>query len=414
VPYPLMYGIEQQLVSRPIADIPARVNAELARWTGWPTLKPGARIAVTAGSRGVANIALILRSICDNLKQRGYQPFIVPAMGSHGGAKVEGQLALLESLGVTPDSMGAPLLGSLEVDEVGRSSLGHPVVMDRYAHRADGLIVVGRVKKHTDFYGTVESGLMKMITIGLGKHINAAYVHSFGSHGLRDLIPEFASIAIANSPMLFGLALLEDGYDATSDIVMIPAAQIAAEEPGLLRRAVRQMARIPVKNIDVLIIDWMGKDISGAGMDTNVIGRYMLHGIADPPSPRARYIVVLDLTDASHGNAIGIGLADLTTQRLMDKFDQESFYMNSATSGFLERTKIPLVCPTDQAAIDLALRLLAPVLPEQARVVRIQDTLHLAHFRASQAVLADFEGQAKIAVDGKPQRLDFAADGTLL
>lgn len=413
MPYPMMYEVEQTLVSRPIQDIPARVRAELGRWQGWPALKPGARIAITAGSRGVNNIALILRTLCSELAGRGYQPFIVPAMGSHGGATVEGQLAILASMGVTGEGVGAPLMASLEVDEVGRDSRGHPVVMDRYAHRADGLIVVGRVKKHTDFYGPVESGLMKMITIGLGKHINASYVHSFGSHGLRDLMPKFATIAIANSPMLFGLALLEDGYDATSDIVMVPAARIADEEPKLLRRAVRQMARIPVRDIDVLIVDWMGKDISGAGMDTNVLGRYMLQGIADPPSPRPRFVVVLDLTEASHGNAIGIGLADLTTQRLMDKFDPKSFYMNASTSGFLERTKIPLTCPTDQAAIDLALRLLAPTLPEQARVLRIQDTLHLAHFRASAALLADLRLNPRVKVGEKSGPLTFSADGTL-
>jgi len=414
VGYPLMYDIEQRLISRPIADIPTTVRAELNRWPGWHTLKPAARIAITAGSRGVANIPLILRSLCAELKQRSYQPFIVPAMGSHGGATVEGQRAILESLGVTEAGVGAPILGSLEVDEVGRSSRGHPVVMDRHAHRADGLIVVARVKKHTDFCGKVESGLMKMITIGLGKHINASYVHSFGSHGLRDLVPEFAGIAIANSPILFGLALIEDGYDATSDVVMVPAENFAQEEPKLLRRAIRQMARIPVKHIDLLIIDWMGKDISGAGMDTNVIGRYMLPGLPDPPSPRARYITVLDLTEASHGNAIGIGLAELTTQRLMDKFDQTSFYMNASTSGFLQRTKIPLVCPTDQASIDLALRLLAPLPAEQARVVRIQDTLHLAHFRASPPVVETLRSNPKITIADHAQPLAFATDGTLL
>ena len=220
--YPLMYEVEQQLVSRPIADIPARVHAEMARWDGWSRLKPGGSVAVTAGSRGVANVSLILRTVCDDLRQRGYYPFIVPAMGSHGGATVAGQRDLLESLGITEQAIGAPIRGSLDVDEVGRSSSGQPVVMDRLAHRADGLIIVARVKKHTDFRGTVESGLLKMSVIGLGKHYQASYVHSFGSNGLRDLIPEFAAIALANSPTLFGLAILEDGYDATSDVVMVP------------------------------------------------------------------------------------------------------------------------------------------------------------------------------------------------
>lgn len=412
--YPLMYDVEQKLVSRPLPDIPTQVMAEMARWPGWATLKPGARIAVTAGSRGIANIPLILGSVCRDVARRGYQPFIVPAMGSHGGATVEGQRDLLASLGITPQAMGAPILGSLEVDEVGRSRSGQPVVMDRLAHHADGLIIVGRVKKHTDFRGPVESGLMKMTAIGLGKHIQAAHIHSFGANGLRDLIPEFAAIALANSPALFGLAILEDGYDATSDIVMIPHERIADEEPKLLRKAIRQMARLPMSDIDVLIVDRIGKEISGAGMDTNVIGRYRVAGVADPPAPHVRWLIALDMTEASHGNAIGIGLADLTTARLARKIDSAAFYMNSATSGSLERAKLPLVCPSDQAAVDLALRLLAPVPADKARVVRIKDTLHLTHFWASAATAVDLEHNARVTIGRESRRLAFGADGSLL
>jgi len=412
--YPLMHEVEQKLISRPIADIPAKVRAEMARWPDWSTLKPGAHIAVTAGSRGIANIPLILRCVCDELTGRGFQPFIVPAMGSHGGATVEGQRALLESLGITPETVGAPIRGSLEVDEVGRSTSGHPVVIDRLAHRADGLIVVGRVKKHTDFRGPIESGLMKMMVIGLGKHYQASYIHSFGSNGLRDLIPEFGRIILANSPVLFGLAILEDGYDATSDIIMIPRQRIPEEEPKLLRRAIRQMARLPMRDVDILIVERMGKDISGAGMDTNVIGRYDIPGVAEPASPRVRWLIVLDLTEASHGNCTGVGLADLTTARLAAKIDQASFYMNSSTSGFLRRAKLPLVCPTDQAAIDLALRLLAPTPAEQARIVRIKDTLHLTHFWASSAVVDALRDNPRITIGADAQRLAFAPDGTLL
>jgi hypothetical protein len=409
-----MYEIESRLISRPIADIPATVSAQMARWTGWSRLKPGARVAITAGSRGVASIPVILRAVCDDLKRRGYRPFIVPAMGSHGGAIVEGQISLLAELGVTPQSVGAPIEGGLDVDEVGRSSRGQPVVMDARARRADGLIIVGRVKKHTDFNGAVESGLMKMIVIGLGKHYQASHVHSFGAEGLRTLIPEFASIAIANSPIIFGLAVLEDGYHAASDIVMAPAAEIAAEEPKLLRKAVRQMARLPICDIDLLIVNYVGKDISGAGMDTNVIGRYWVRGVPEPKSPRVRYLIALDVTPASHGNAIGIGLADLTTQRLVSKIDHVSYYMNASTSGFLERTKIPLTCPSDQAAIDLALRLLAPLPAEQARIVRIQDTLHLTHFTASAATLDDLRAAPRVTVGQPVGPLAFGGDGVLL
>ncbi|MCL5074491.1 MAG: lactate racemase domain-containing protein [Chloroflexi bacterium] len=412
-PYPMMYPVEQQLVSRPIADIPSQVRAELERWSGWSSLPKRASIAITAGSRGIANIALILRVLCDDLKRRGFQPFLVPAMGAHGGASVEGQLALLADLAITPKTIGAPIRASLEVDEIGHSCRGQPVMMDHLAHRADGLIVVGRVKKHTDFTGPVESGLAKMIAIGLGKHDQAAYIHSFGAEGLRTLIPEYARIALENSSIIFGLAIIEDGYDATSDIILIPRERIADEEPSLLRRAVEQMAKLPIKNIDLLIIERMGKEISGSGMDTNVIGRFRVPGEPDPPAPRVEYLVVLDLTDASHGNAIGMGLADLTTARLASKIDQETFYMNATTSGFLERAKLPLVCPTDQAAIDLALRLLAPVLADQALVVRIPDTAHLAHFWASSAVLKELYDVSTVSIAHQAQRLTFSADGAL-
>jgi hypothetical protein len=408
-----MYEVEQALVSRPLADIGGAVRAQLDGWQGWETVPPGASIAVTAGSRGINNIVLILRAVCEEVARRGFKPFIVPAMGSHGGGTVAGQLAVLASLGITPEAVGAPVQGSPEVDEIGRSSTGHPVVIDRLANRADGLIVVARVKKHTDFTSATESGLLKMIAIGLGKHEQAAYIHSFGTQGLRKLIPEFAGIVLEKSPVLFGLAILEDGLHQTSEVVLLRRECIALEEPQLLERAVSQMARLPVEQLDLLIVDWMGKDISGSGMDTNVIGRYAIEGEPDPVGPKVRYLAVLDLTEASHGNAIGIGLADLTTERLFRKLDQASFYLNAATSGFLERGKIPLVCPTDQAAIELALRLLTPTPYDQVRVIRIRDTHNLARFRASAAVAGSLAGRPGLTVAGRGEPLQFSADGTL-
>jgi hypothetical protein len=411
--YPLMYSVGQALVSRPIKDVPGTVRAQLATWDSWGLLPPGASIAITAGSRGVQNIVLILRTICEALYERGFSPFVVPAMGSHGGGTVEGQLAVLSSLGITPEAVGAPIRGSAELDEVGRSGAGHPVVIDRLANRADGLIVVGRIKKHTDYTSATESGLMKMIAIGLGKHQQAAHIHSFGTEGLRTFIPEFASIVLEKCPVLFGLAILEDGYHQTSDIVLIRRELIASQEPVLLQQAVGQMARLPVKEIDVLIVEWMGKDFSGTGMDTNVIGRYGVEGEPDPPEPDVRYLVVLDLTEASHGNAIGVGLADLTTERLFRKIDQQAFYLNASTSGFLSRGKIPLICQTDRKAIDLALRLLGPVARDQARVVRIKSTYDLSSFWVSASLTDELHGRpgVTIAPNGKP--LQFSAEGLL-
>jgi len=411
--YPLMYEIEQTLVSRPTKDIPGAVRAQLATWDGWESLPQGASIAVTAGSRGIQNIVLILQTVCQALSERGFSPFITPAMGSHGGGTVEGQLAVLTSLGITRESVGAPIRGNAELDEVGRSSAGHPVVIDRLANQADGLIVVGRIKKHTDFSSAVESGLMKMITIGLGKHRQAAHIHSFGTQGLRTLIPEYAGIVLERSPVLFGLAILEDGYHQTSDIVLIPRQDIPKEEPKLLQQAIGQMARLPVNEIDVLIVEWMGKDISGTGMDTNVIGRYAVEGEPDPSEPNVRYLVVLDLTEASHGNAVGVGLADLTSERLFRKIDQPAFYLNVSTSGFLARGKIPLVCQTDQMAVDLALQLLTPTPSDQARVVRIKNTHDLSCFWASSSVVDELRGRPEVTVSRRGKPLKFSAQGLL-
>lgn len=410
---PLMYEVEQTLVSRPIKDIPGAIRAQLANWDGWGTLPQGAKIAITAGSRGIQNIVLILRTLSETLSERGFRPFIVPAMGSHGGGTVEGQLSVLASLGITSESIGVQIRAGLEVDEVGRSSAGSPVIIDRLANRADGLIVVGRIKKHTDFTSTVESGLMKMIAIGLGKHQQAAHIHSFGTYGLRTLIPEYAKAVLEKSPVLFGLAILEDGYHQTSDIVLIRRESIPSEEPRLLERAVGQMARLPVNEIDVLVVDWMGKDISGTGMDTNVIGRYAVEGEPDPTEPNVRYLVVLDLTEASHGNAIGVGLADLITERLFRKIDQQAFYLNVSTSGFLARGKIPLVCETDRMAVDLSLRLLAPTTADQARVVRVRNTHDLSFLWASASVVDELRGRPGVEVGPRGEPLQFSAAGFL-
>jgi hypothetical protein len=408
-----MYEVEQALVSRPIKDIPGAVRVQLANWDGWDSLPQEARIAITAGSRGIQNIVLILRTLSEALSERGFRPFIVPAMGSHGGGTVEGQLSILVSLGITSEAVGVPIRAGLEVDEVGRSSAGYPVVIDRLANRADGLIVVGRIKKHTDFTSAVESGLMKMIAIGLGKHQQAAHIHSFGTHGLRTLIPEYAQVVLEKSPVLFGLAILEDGYHQTSDIVLIRREYIPREEPNLLEQAVAQMARLPVNEIDLLVVDWMGKDISGTGMDTNVIGRYGVEGEPDPTKPNVRYLVVLDLTEASHGNAIGVGLADLTTERLFRKIDQQAFYLNVTTSGFLARGKIPLVCETDQIAVDLALRLLAPAPADQARVVRIKNTHDLSCLWASTSVVDELRSRPGVEVSPRGEPLQFSVEGFL-
>ncbi len=407
--YPLMATVAPRLYRAPLADVPAAVRAAMARNDWHRGLKPGGRVAITAGSRGIANISLILRTVVDEVRARGFDPFLVPAMGSHGGATAQGQLALLAELGVTPERVGAPIHATMDVVELGQTEDGVPVYLDAHAAQADGIIVVNRVKPHTSFIGAVESGLHKMIAIGLGKERAAATLHGYGLRGLREFIPRVAQVTLARAPILLGLAILEDGYDQTTEIVGLTPPEIPAREPELLARAREMRARLPFDECDLLIVEQMGKDISGTGMDTAVIGRLYIRGEPDFPTPRIRWLVVLGLTPASHGNATGVGLADIITRRLYESIDLAATYKNVITSGFLERAKIPLIAETPQAAIDLALRLAG----RAPRVARIRDTLHLERIQVSEALLQAGPDHGDWEVITPPRALRFDAQGEL-
>ncbi|MCC7353294.1 MAG: DUF2088 domain-containing protein, partial [Anaerolineae bacterium] len=381
--YPLMATVAPRLHRAPLADVPGAVRAAMARADWSQRLKPGSRVAITAGSRGINNISLVLRTVVDEARARGLAPFLVPAMGSHGGATAQGQLALLAELGVTPERIGAPIHATMDVVELGQTEDGVPVYLDAYAVQADGIIVVNRVKPHTSFIGAVESGLHKMIAIGLGKERAAATLHGYGLRGLREFIPRVARVTLARAPILLGIAILEDGYDQTAEVVGLAPPEIPAREPELLARAREMRARLPFDECDLLIVEQMGKEISGTGMDTAVIGRLYIRGEPDFPAPRIGWLAVLGLTPASHGNATGVGLADIITRRLYESIDYATTYKNVAISGFLERGKIPLVAETQRAAIDLALRLTG----REPRVARIRDTLHLERIQVSAALL---------------------------
>ena len=373
---PMLARFRREVPSGALADVGAAVHGELTETFGSGDVA-GRRIAVGLGSRGVANYALVARRIVDWLRRHGAQPFIVPAMGSHGGATAEGQREVLAGWGITPDSMGVPVRATMEAVEVGRS--GDPpvrVFMDRHAHQADAVLVVNRVKPHTDFHGPVESGLIKMAVIGLGKRRGAEAIHFHGVYGLAHLIRPAFDVVRASGKLLGGVALVEDGREQTAAVRAARAADIPACEAQCLAQARRNMAALPLDRIDVLVLDEIGKEISGTGMDTNVVGRLGIAGVAEPESPRVRRIVVLGLTEASHGNALGIGLADVTTRRFEQQVDHEVTNANVITSTFLERGRLPLVAANDAEALRWAIHTCGAAVADAA-VVRVRNTLAL-------------------------------------
>jgi len=413
--FPKMIKVRQHFSGPRVENIEAAVAEQLGGIGIGRSITPGMRVALTAGSRGIANIALILRSAVRVLKQMGAAPFIVPAMGSHGGATAEGQLEVLHSLGVTEEYCEAPILSSMEVVRIGQTPDGMPVHVDKHAYEADAVILVGRIKLHTDFKSpiSIESGLMKMAAIGLGKHKQALLVHTYGVQGIRDMMPEVAKIVLQQVNVLCGLAIVENAFEQTALIEAVPASMIQQREAELLQWSATLFPKLPVEDIDVLLVDEIGKNYSGTGMDTNIIGRIRILGIEEPQSPRIKYIIASDLSEASHGNALGIGLADLTTKRLFDKIDLQSMNENVVTSTFLHRAMIPIIMPSDKEALTGALRATWGTPEEQARIVRIPNTLQLEYLYVSESLLPEIAGLPNVEIIGQAEEMSFDADGYL-
>jgi len=381
-----MVEVRQKILSPKIEDYVLAIRDELRKKNLHNKIKLGWKIAITAGSRGIAHYPEILATVVDEVKRAGGKPFLAPAMGSHGGATPEGQLQVLKSLGITSETVGAPIHSSMEVDEIGRLDNNAPVYVDRIALKADGIIVVGRVKPHTDFKGKIESGVMKMMAIGLGKQKGAEMIHWYKSEGYHKLIPAAAKLIMKKAPILLGLAVVENAYHEIAIVKALELNEIEQEEMKLLEKAKELLARLPFKEIDTLVIDEIGKDISGEGMDTNVMGRFWLPGESDPKAPKIKKIVVLDLSEGTHGNAIGIGLADVTTKRVISKIDYDVTFVNCLTAGSTEIAKIPVFLPNDRDAIATALHTCGPIDPRKAKVVRIKNTLELERFWISESL----------------------------
>jgi hypothetical protein len=398
----------------PVDEIPARVKAELQPILDRVALDD--RVAITAGSRGIANMPEIVRACGEAIRAVGGDPFVMPAMGSHGGATAEGQRDLLAGYGITRESVGMPVISSMEVQQIGCVD-DMPVFMSTTALEADHVLLLNRIKPHTDFHGPIESGLAKICAIGLGKQRGAQTIHSNGTRGLMELMPRAARCIIEKTgKVIGGLAILENPNDRTAHIQFVDTDGIGAEaEQALQRRAKELIGMLPFDALDILIVDEMGKNISGTGMDTNVIGRMFVPGVLEPARPKITAIVVLDVTEESHGNAVGIGLADFTTERLVSKIDWHALYMNAYTSGTggLLRGRIPTVLSNDRAAIATAMRMVGQPDASKIRLARIKNTLEAAHVEFSSTLLED-TAAAHVEVTRTAKPMQFDAAGRLL
>ncbi len=376
-----------------IEDVAGEVRKELARVNLAGRVKPGQRIALTAGSRGVDNIAVVLKTVGDELKRLEAKPFIVPAMGSHGGATAEGQIELIAEYGVTEEAMGMPIRSSMETVVIGKTPMGATVHMDKNAYEADGVIVINRIKNHTSFRAPIESGLCKMMAIGLGKQRGAEAIHDYG---MAANIPPAASVMIGTGKIILAVGTVENAHHKTFKVVAAAPEDIHETDRQSLKLASTLLPRVPFEELDVLIIDQIGKNISGTGMDMNVVGLWRRTGEA-PFTPNYRRLVVLDVCAESHGNCCGLGAANFTTRRLADKFDAEKTYWNTLTSNWPDGGRLPIVLPSDVDAIEIALRS-ANRTAEVFDLVRIKDTLSLGEFWVSARPLEQLQGNPEYEI----------------
>ena len=402
---PQMARVRQAFEHHKIDDVAEAVTNEMGREDIKAKVKPGAKIAVGVGSRGVANIDVAVKALIASLKELGADPFIFPAMGSHAGGTSEGQEALLAGYGVTEDKMGAPVRATMDTVVVAELEGGTKVHMDKYAHDADGVVLINRVKPHTSFRGEIESGIVKMMTIGMGKINGATSLH--GNHPITefgDALPRAAKAIMECQPFLFGIGMVEDAFDDTAIIQALPAETLFEEETKLQAKAKELMAKIYIEDIDVLVIDEIGKEISGAGADPNVIGNPGTPGFE---VPRVKKIVILDLTEKTHGNAAGIGSAHVITHRLLRRVDFASTYANMVTATALEGARVPIPMKTAEDAVRLAVKTLIGVEPEDARIVRIRNTLSLGEIEVSEPILKDLQGDSRMEVLSQPGKISF-------
>lgn len=410
--FPRFFKIRQHFYSDKIEDVFSAVKEAVLKLNLRDKVSPGKRIAITVGSRGISNIVDILRVIVETVKQFGGDPFLVAAMGSHGGGTGDGMLKVLAGLGITAERVGAPIASTNRVVELGATRSGLKVYCAAEAVEADGIIVVNRVKPHTAFRGEHESGLIKMLSVGLGRAPGAEMVHRAGPLKMREAVPEIAEIIISKAPVLGGVAVVENVSEETAIIEGFPAGQMVEGDKKMLLKAREFLPRLPVDELDFLVVREMGKNFSGTGMDTNVIGRWCLEEVPDPEKPSIKRIAVLDLSAASHGNANGIGIADFTTRRLLDKIDFNATYLNGLTTNFLRRIMLPVILPTDRDVFEKGIASLR-LQGREPRILIIKNTLHLSEMYASQPLIKELAENRNVVI-GEPVTLEFDSKGNLV
>ena len=409
---PKMTTVRQRFDDAHISDVEKAVHEQITRPEIAARVHSGMRIAIGAGSRGIANIGIAVCATVQALRELGAKPFVFPAMGSHGGATAEGQQAVLAGYGITEEDVGAPIRATMDTVLIGKMEDGTPVHMDRYAHEADGVVLINRIKPHTSFRGPIESGVVKMMVIGMGKIQGATYLHAHGMDVFPEVLPRVATFIMEQTSILFGIGVIENAYDQTAIVEALLSDTLVQREAELQVKAKSLMGRLHFREIDILLIDRMGKEISGAGFDPNITGRNH-RGVTGFDDPRVQKIVVLGLTKMTNGNATGLGLADVITSKLYDAIDYPSTYANVITSAYLDGALIPIAMPTDQQALQLAVKTLVRVKQGQARIVRIRDTLSIDKISVSEPMLAEVKQHPDMSIIGEPEPFDFAADGTL-
>ncbi len=405
---PELIKVRQELECPELGDPVSALEKKLTAFSG--KVKPGKKVGIAIGSRGIFKGAELVRTIVDWVKGQGCKPFIIPAMGSHGASTSAGQKKVLAELGLSESALGCPVRSEIEAVQIGEIR-GARIFTDKFALSADHLILLNRIKPHTSFHGKYESGLVKMLAIGLAKRQGAEEMHRSGPGPLADLIPRAAAYLLQKLPVLLGVALLESYQDKIADLEVMAGKEILGREPELLKRAWKLLPRLPFAELEVLVVDELGKNISGTGMDTNVIGRLDLRGMPEPIEPRIKRIVVLDLSAKTAGSAYGIGLADITTKRVMAKLDWNAMRENALASTFVERVRIPAWFDSDRAALEAALQTCWRADPAQVRLCRIRNTLQLGEFWITRNLVA--QARTRLKLLSKPRLLRFDRRGNL-
>lgn len=412
IPMPKMLKVKQYFQRPKIDDVSDAVRTQLNQDKITCKIKPGMSVAITAGSRGIAKIDVILKEIVSYLKINGVKPFIIPAMGSHGGATGEGQLEILRGYNITEEFCGCPIYSSMEVKKIGTTSEGHPVLIDKYAADADAIVIVNRIKPHTAYRGPYESGLMKMLAIGLAKREGADTCHGAGFKNMAHMVPLFGSAIMEKTNVIFGVAILENAYDETCEIVALPGDEIAEKEPALLQKSRELMPKILFENIDVLIVDEIGKNYSGDGMDPNISGTFATEYASG--GVNAQRVAVLNLSEETHGNGVGFGMADVSTRKAYEKYDFEMSYPNALTCLVPDVVKVPMILENDRECIAAAIKLCIEIDKNHPKIVRISNTLHIGEIYISEALFDGAKSMPNIKILGEPEDMKFDCESNLL